>query len=519
MLVEDDVKTGPQNPAPTAADRAPEPPVPLPEESTPESPADEVPAADVPAEEVPAAEVPADEVLADEVPTVGPEVADPAPEAVEVEGPDTDADPVEAVDAGVAEPTPETSVEPTPEPETTPVPPRFDLGLDDEPAEPWGGEGQTFESGTAFDLVRPEPDEDPDPEYEVSEPDLSETFVSTAGSGRPDLSAPQLTDPAPMFSVPEDQLDTYPETADATSAPVEATPETVDEPSGFRLPGLSVFGRRKATEPAPIEDAGTDEPRVEVADAVALEEPTADAAVDEAPPPPSAWAETTPVGASDPGSPFVESPIDPFADAPPVEEPFDEPVDEPVGESVAEPAADAPEPAHEPVVEEVEPAADAPEPAHEPVVEEVEPMEPTEPVATEEPLEQPSPFVPPAARKPVFDEDHPAIELTEPDLTEKLDAPELYVTETASHEDRPPALLTVDSVPGATIAQAVDVVTAVASAANEVEIAEALDRTMAQLRERAAQLGGEAVISVHTEVQEIGGGFLVIASGTAVTLA
>lgn len=348
---------------------------------------------------------------------------------------------------------------------------KFDLGLDGD--EPWSETEGSFESGTAFDLIPPSADDADEPSYEVAEPELSETFVSSAGNGRPDHSLPQLRDPAPMFAVPDDEdIPTDEPTAVSSD---DATPEP--ESRGFRLPGLS-FSRRQAPAPeAPTEVEELVEPadEVEVVDdpSVEMGDPFVDEAPDDdvdLPPAPSAWADAPPVGSTDPSSPFTHE-----DDAP------------------AEPVADAvedPEPAVGPTVEATPVTAD----------------DADEAAAEEADMTQ--------------TESETAFELTDPDLSATSDdAPELYVTETVPKEDRPPALLTVDSVPGATIAQAVDVVNAVASASDEHDLSAALDRTMEQLRAKAVEFGGDAVISVRTEVQEMGGGFLVTASGTVVTLA
>ena len=359
---------------------------------------------------------------------------------------------------------------------------RFDLGLDGD--EPWEEPSGSFEAGTAFDLIPPSAeDAEDEPDFEVTEPDLSETFVTSAGNGRPDHSLPQLRDPAPMFAVAEE--DDLPE-------PDLPADEPTPEPKGFRLPGLS-FARR-ATDPEPTEIEVEDVPAV--ADAVADEvEPvvavTAEETAEEettgaAPSVPSAWAEAPDPGSTDPGSPFASP--DAAAehtepDAVTSREPVAEPDPEPVVEVAADEDTDVDEPLDEPESTEPEPAA----------------AEEAEMTATDGGTD---------------------FELTDPDISELAnDVAELYVTETVPKEERPPALLTVDTVPGATIAQAVDVVNAVASASDEADLAAALDRTMDQLRAKAVEFGGDAVISVRTEVQEMGGGFLVTASGTVVTLA
>ncbi len=368
--------------------------------------------------------------------------------------------------------------------------PKFDLGLDEDSGDTWGEDAADFEVGTAFDLIPPSAEGDEVPQYEVEEPELSEEFVATSPEGRPDVGMPHLADPDPLLAVPEESMP-------------ESAPEPEEEPTAsFRLPGL--FGRRKITDPVegdPVVD-GVDAPTdgsselspVDSIDVPApADVPAAEEQPDEAdvPPMPSAWesnVETT----DEPDSPFSG-----FAAV----EPDNEPEVEEVG---AETEFEVESDTDTPVVESDE----------EPVEEPIDDATGDGPVEAANVVELP---VVAAVAEP-DGEDTMEIELTEPDLSELEDQDQLYVTED-SHEDRPTALLTVDTVPGATIAQAVDVVTAVASASTEDEIAGAMERVLGQLRDKAHDLGGEAVISVHTEVQEMGGGFLVTGSGTAVTLA
>jgi hypothetical protein len=355
---------------------------------------------------------------------------------------------------------------------------RFDLGLDGD--EPWEEPSGSFEAGTAFDLIPPSAeDAEDEPDFEVTEPDLSETFVTSAGDGRPDHSLPQLRDPAPMFAVAEE--DDLPE-------PDLPADEPTPESKGFRLPGLS-FARR-ATDPEPAEIEVDDVPTV-AEDVAEDDEPVAAVTGEEtaaaAPSLPSAWAEAPDPGSSDPGSPFASP------------EAATEHTDPETGTDTEPPAEPDPEPV-------VEVAADEDTDVDEPLDEDPESTEP-EPAAAEE-------------AEMTATDGETDFELTDPDISDLVDdVAELYVTETVPKEERPPALLTVDTVPGATIAQAVDVVNAVASASDEADLAAALDRTMDQLRAKAVEFGGDAVISVRTEVQEMGGGFLVTASGTVVTLA
>ena len=80
-----------------------------------------------------------------------------------------------------------------------------------------------------------------------------------------------------------------------------------------------------------------------------------------------------------------------------------------------------------------------------------------------------------------------------------------------------PVLLTTDDVGGANLAP-VDIVVAVESVTDASHVPAAIDRVLDALRDRCAMVGGEAVVSVRTEISAAGSAIMVTASGTAVNL-
>lgn len=383
-----------------------------------------------------------------------------------------------------------------------PAPARFDLGLEASETA-WEPTEETGAPITDFGLVSPSNDGPVEPAYEVEEPTLSDEFVATNAPGRPDHSTPQLRDPLTILAL-DDVPGDEPEPGASIvaldgEAPVQdvADPTVDDEPRGFRLPGLSLFARSRGVHEAPAETVEDDSPEDEAADPAPIpidaSAQAAEAVVADSP-----EGEAVEVDAVVPGTPGIaETPEDPSTAASAATETADDLVEPtPVVLPPSDPFAD----------EAAEAGLDAT----------VEPtVEPTHHDTADDAIAHDAA---PAEADEASDDDAVEIELIEPDLSEYVDVETLYVTEEAPEEPARTALVTVDGVPGASVSRALDVVTAVASASSADDIAGAIDRAMEQLREKATELGGGAVIAVRSEVQEIGVGFLVIASGTAVGL-
>lgn len=474
-----------------------------------------------------------------------------------------------AVALGEAEPL--AMVDETP---AEPASPRFDLGLD--PTEIGDMDDEPIGDTADFGLFLPVADTNPEREYEVSPPDLDDKFVTSNGPGRPDLGAPHLRDPMTIFAIDESAMPGEPPVpgaslvslvdeagaveltdADPATADDDGTPSETDDPTaatkGFRLPGLTLFGRNRDAEVDPTGDASLDPEDDGVggeADTKSVTPPGVEATetdADTAPREPVAWSTmsngavepeggppnpfrtasmTTPEGgtadqveavsdplAAPPTAPSAGSHIaaatDPFSGwAPSATEqaetsqpPADTATGRGPGDVEVSPTAGA-------FGDELDPRASRAndDPKADDATLAADPTDHEVTVTEDEPA------------WPVAEEDVMEIGLTDPDLSEFADAEQMYVTEEVLAGHVRTALLTVDSVPGATIARALDIVTAVASAPSADDIAGAMGRAMEQLRDRATELGGRAVISVRSEVQEIGGGFLVTASGTAVDL-
>ena len=110
------------------------------------------------------------------------------------------------------------------------------------------------------------------------------------------------------------------------------------------------------------------------------------------------------------------------------------------------------------------------------------------------------------------------IEFGAPQMPEGAELPTGKATRSASEGSiSRPVLLTTDSVGGANIAP-VDMVVAVESVGDPGQVPAAVDRVLDALRDRCAAVGGEAVVSVRTDISPAGGAIMVTASGTAVNL-
>ncbi len=80
-----------------------------------------------------------------------------------------------------------------------------------------------------------------------------------------------------------------------------------------------------------------------------------------------------------------------------------------------------------------------------------------------------------------------------------------------------PVLLTTATVEGAKVAP-VDMVVAVQSVDDASAVPAAVDRVLEALRDRCAEVGGEAVVAVATTISSVGSSIMITASGTAVNL-
>lgn len=110
------------------------------------------------------------------------------------------------------------------------------------------------------------------------------------------------------------------------------------------------------------------------------------------------------------------------------------------------------------------------------------------------------------------------IEFGAPQMPEGAELPTGKATRSASEGSiSRPVLLTTDNVGGANLAP-VDMVVAVESVNDASQVAAAVDRVLDALRDRCAAVGGEAVVSVRTDISAAGNAIMVTASGTAVNL-
>lgn len=80
-----------------------------------------------------------------------------------------------------------------------------------------------------------------------------------------------------------------------------------------------------------------------------------------------------------------------------------------------------------------------------------------------------------------------------------------------------PVLLTTETVEGANVAP-VDMVVAVESVGDPSAVPAAIERALEALRDRCAEVGGEAVVGVTTSISNTGAAVTVVVAGTAVNL-
>ncbi len=157
-------------------------------------------------------------------------------------------------------------------------------------------------------------------------------------------------------------------------------------------------------------------------------------------------------------------------------------------------------------------------PTYEPPQVEADPFDPGVDASPSEPDPAPAPPVHPVA-DPVEVDDYglPDIEFGAPVTPEGAELPTGKATLGAEGSITRPILLTTDSVGSAHLAP-VDLVVAVEVLQEPSGIPNAVERVLEALRDRCAQVGAEAVVSVTTDIVGVGSVVVVTGSGTAVNL-
>lgn len=158
-------------------------------------------------------------------------------------------------------------------------------------------------------------------------------------------------------------------------------------------------------------------------------------------------------------------------------------------------------------------------PTYEPPLVEADPFDTGDDASQADAEPAPAAPVHPVADDPVEIDDYglPDIEFGAPVTPEGAELPTGKATLGAEGSITRPILLTTDSVGSAHLAP-VDLVVAIEVLQDPSGIPGAVERVIETLRDRCAQVGAEAVVSVTTDVVGVGSVVVVTGSGTAVNL-